>query len=182
MNYRQELKKIKAFVFDVDGVFSKFMVLDAQGNLLRTMNPKDGLAVRIAIEEGYKVAIITGAKEESLIKRFEKLGVEDIYTGTREVKLATFEKFLAKYNLDREQVLYMGDDLTDYYVMKYAGFSACPSDAVNEIKQIATYISDKPAGEGCVREIIEQVMRVQNKWDNYLKRLWNKYEQSKQEK
>ncbi len=181
MNYRQELKKIKAFAFDVDGVFSKFMLVDAEGRLLRTMNPKDGLAVRIAIEEGYKVAIITGGQEENLRKRFERLGVEDVYLGTRNSKLYYFELFLEKYRLQAEQVLYMGDDLTDYFVMKAAGFAACPADAVSEIKAIAHYISDKPAAEGCVREIIEQVLRVQDKWENYLQRLWENYEKIKSE-
>ncbi len=179
MNYRQELKKIRAFVFDVDGVFSKYMLVDPEGRLLRTMNPKDGLAVRLAIDEGYKVGIITGAKEDNLIKRFEALGVTDIYLQTREVKLIYFERFLEKNNLSADQVLYMGDDLTDYYVLKAAGFAACPADAVSEVKAIAHYISDKPAAEGCVREIIEQVLRVQDKWENFLKRLWLNYEKQK---
>ncbi len=171
MNYRQKLKNIKALVFDIDGVFSKYMLLDAEGNLLRTMNPKDGLAVRIAVEEGFKVGIISGSQEKNLRKRFLGLGVHDIYLNTRMTKLQHFQRFIAKYNLDPDQVLYMGDDLTDYYVMQAAGFAACPADAVSEIKAIAHYISERPAAEGCVREIIEQVLRVQGKWENFLKRL-----------
>ncbi len=171
MNYRQKLKHIKALVFDIDGVFSKFMLVDPEGRLLRTMNPKDGLAVRIAVEEGFIVGIISGGREENLRKRFEYLGVHDIFLDKRTSKLEHFNYFLQKHNLKAEEVLYMGDDLTDYYVMKAAGFGACPADAVPEIKSIAHYISEHPAAEGCVREIIEQVLRVQGKWENFLKRL-----------
>ncbi len=171
MNYRQKLKNIKALVFDIDGVFSKYMLLDPDGRLLRTMNPKDGLAVRIAVEEGLKVGIITGSQEKSLIKRFAGLGVHDIYLNTRMSKLQHFQQFIEKYSLQPDEVLYMGDDLTDYYVMQAAGFAACPADAASEIKAIAHYISERPAAEGCVRDIIEQVLRVQGKWDNFLKRL-----------
>jgi len=181
MNYRQELKKIRAFAFDVDGVFSEFMLVDDNGHLLRTMNPKDGLALAIALEQGYKIAIITGGREQGLRKRFERLGIEDIYMNTRNSKLFYFEKFVEKHALEPSQVLYMGDDLTDYYVMKAAGFAACPADAASEIKALAHYISDKPAGRGCVREIIEQVLRVQDKWENYLKYLWENYEKLKSE-
>ncbi len=179
MNYRQELKKIHAFAFDVDGVFSKYMLVEEHGKLLRLMNPKDGLAVKIALEEGYKVAIITGGKDESVRERFARLGVEDIYMGTRQTKLYFFERFLEKYSLDASNVLYMGDDLPDYFVMKAAGFSACPIDAAPEIKQVADYICDRPAGEGCVREVVEQVLKVQNKWENFFNRLIEEYEKMK---
>ncbi len=176
MNYRQELKKIRAFAFDVDGVFSRYMLVDDGGRLLRFMNPKDGLAVKIALEEGYKIAIITGGKDESVYQRFANLGVEDIYMGTRQKKLYYFERFLEKYSLSHENVLYMGDDLPDYFVMKAAGFAACPFDAAPEIKQVADYICDRPAGEGCVREVIEQVLKVQNKWENFFHRLMEQHE------
>ena len=179
MNYRQELKKIRAFAFDVDGVFSRYMLASEGGQLLRFMNPKDGLALKIALDEGFKVAIITGGVDDSVRERFSRLGVEDIYMGTRQKKLFYFEEFLKKYSLLTEQVLYMGDDLPDYFVMKKAGFSACPLDAVSEIKQIADYICDRPAGEGCVREVVEQVLKVQDRWDNFLVRLQKEYEKLK---
>ncbi len=179
MNYRLELKKIRAFAFDVDGVFSRYMLVGDDGKLLRFMNPKDGLAVKIALEEGYRVAIITGGVDESVRIRFTNLGVEDIYMGTRQKKLYYFEQFMQKYSLLPEQVLYMGDDLPDYYVMQAAGFSACPIDAAPEIKQVADYICDRPSGEGCVREVIEQVLKVQNKWENFFNRLQEQYEKMK---
>ncbi len=179
MNYRQELRKIRAFAFDVDGVFSPFMLVGDGGKLFRVMDPKDGLAVKIALEEGYKVAIITGGVDESVRMRFANLGVQDIYMGARQNKLYFFEKFVEKYSLSSEQVLYLGDDLPDYYVMKAAGFSACPMDGAPEIKQVADYICDKPGGRGCVREVIEQVLKVQNKWENFFKRLLEQYQNMK---
>ncbi len=179
MNYRQQLKQIKALVFDVDGVFSKFMLLDPDGRLLRTMNPKDGLAIKIAVQQGFKIAIISGAKEPSIRKRFQMLNVQDIYLGKTEEKLLAFEEFLSKYKFSTEQVLYMGDDITDYFVMQKAGFGACPADAAPEIKGIADYISQLPAAEGCVRDIVEQVLRVQNKWEKFLDHLQQVYQSKK---
>lgn len=163
-NYKEDLTKIKAFVFDVDGVLaSSKVVLHPSGDLMRTMNIKDGYAVFYAIRKEYIFCIISGGTSESVRNRFLKLGITDIYLGSHN-KVRDFRDFLSKYDLEPENVLYMGDDLPDYEVMQMVGVPACPSDAVEEIKAISSYISDKAGGEGCVRDIIEQVLRLQGKW------------------
>jgi len=163
-NFKEELGKIKAFIFDVDGVLSDAKIyLHPEGNLMRSMNIKDGYAIQYAIRKGYIIAIITGGNSESVKMRFENLGVKDIYLRSRN-KLDEFHDLLTTYSLKAENVLYMGDDLPDYKVMKVAGLPTCPSDAVEEIKSISKYISDKKGGEGCVRDVIEQVLRLQGKW------------------
>lgn len=163
-NFKEDLTKVKAFVFDVDGVFSTSkVILHPSGDLMRTMNIKDGYAVYYAIRKNYIFCIISGGTSESVRTRFQNLGISDIYLGSHNKK-KDFKDFLGKYNLDPEDVLYMGDDLPDYEVMKLAGVPTCPSDAVEEIKAISSYISDRSGGEGCVRDVIEQVLRLQGKW------------------
>ncbi|MCB8995173.1 MAG: HAD hydrolase family protein [Bacteroidales bacterium] len=163
-NFKEDLAKVKAFVFDVDGVFATSKVLlHPSGDLMRTMNIKDGYAVHYSLRKNYIICIISGGTSESVRTRFQKLGVTDIYLGSHN-KMDDFRDFLFKYDLKAEDVLYMGDDLPDYEVMQIAGVPTCPSDAVEEIKSISSYISDKPGGEGCVRDIIEQVLRLHGKW------------------
>ena len=164
MNYRKDLKKIKALLFDVDGVFSREFFAVESGEFHRIMNAKDGLALKYAGFKGFLTGIITGGTAESVRQRFESLGVTDVYLGAYN-KEEALDDFCAKYELDYDEVLYMGDDLPDYFVMKKVGFSACPQDAAKELLEIADYISEHKGGEGCVRDIIEQVMRVQNVWD-----------------
>lgn len=164
INYKENLRKIKAFVFDVDGVLShQTMSLYPGGEVMRTINIRDGYAIQLAVKKGYLIAIITGGNTNAIRKRFEGLGVKDIYLKSHD-KTRDFEDFISKYQLEPSSVLYMGDDLPDYKVMKEVGFPACPADAVVEIKQIAKYISHHNGGEGCVRDIIEQVLRLHNKW------------------
>lgn len=163
-NFKEELGKVKAFVFDVDGVLSNAKIfLHPEHHLMRTMNIKDGYAIQYAIRKGYKIGIITGGNSEAVETRFRNLGITDIYLRSRNKK-QNLSDFLSKYDLKPENILYMGDDLPDYQVMKEVGFPTCPSDAVEEIKSISVYISDKPGGEGCVRDVIEQVLRLQGKW------------------
>lgn len=163
-NFKENLRKVKAFVFDVDGVFSgSKILLNSSGELLRTMNIKDGFACFYLIRKGYPVAIITGGDSESVRIRFEKLGIKDIYMKSSN-KIVDFEDFISKYKLDPADILYMGDDLPDYPVMKKVGLPACPADAVDEIKAVSKYISDKNGGEGCVRDVIEQVLRLNGTW------------------
>ncbi|NPA44841.1 MAG: HAD hydrolase family protein [Chlorobi bacterium] len=162
-NFKERLKDIKAFVFDVDGVFSQDMVLHTDGELTRHMNVKDGFAVKYAVDNGFIVCIITGGKSESVRTRFQGLGVTDIYLGSHD-KIDDFEDFYMKYNIKPEQILYMGDDIPDYEPMKASGLATCPADAVEEIQNIAHYISDKEGGKGCIRDVIEQVMRAQQVW------------------
>jgi 3-deoxy-D-manno-octulosonate 8-phosphate phosphatase (KDO 8-P phosphatase) len=163
-NFKEELSKVKGFIFDVDGVLSSSRIILHPGHeLMRSMNIKDGYAIQYAVRKGYPIAIITGGNSDAVAQRFRNLGVRDIYLGSRN-KIDDLNDFLAKKGLEKETILYMGDDLPDYKVMQEVGFPTCPSDAVEEIKAISAYISDKPGGEGCVRDVIEQVLRLQGKW------------------
>ena len=162
INY--DLSKIKAFAFDVDGVLScETITMHPDGEPMRTVNIKDGYALQWAVKMGYKVAIITGAKTQSVYVRYGGLGITDIYAGAA-VKTESFSDFLSRYNLAASQVLYMGDDIPDFEVMRLCGLPCCPADAAPEIKEISLYISPLRGGYGCVRDVIEQVMRVQERW------------------
>ena len=164
INFKESLTKIKAFIFDIDGVLSLQTInLNDSGAPNRTVNLRDGYALRYAIKKGYHVGIISGGDAMDYKKRLEFLGVEDVHLKCEE-KLDYLEKFLKKYNLDSSEVLFMGDDIPDLPVLKAVGVPVCPSDADSEIKKVAAYISDKKGGEGCVRDVIEQVLRLHNKW------------------
>ncbi len=163
-NFKEELRKVKAFAFDVDGVLSHtVMPLHPSGEPMRTVNIKDGYALQLAVRKGYPVGIITGGQTDAVRKRFENLGITDIYMGAS-YKKESFLKFLEKNDLNPAHVLYMGDDLPDFEIMQMVGFPTAPADAVTEIKQEARYISWLDGGMGCVRDVIEQVLRLHNKW------------------
>ena len=160
------LKNIKAFLFDVDGVFTDGGLLaDLQGEFYRTFNSKDGFAVRMAVMHGYHVGVITGGRSESIRKRFLACGFqyEDIYLNARN-KMVDFEDFCSKHGLKPEEVMYLGDDIPDIPVMVACGCGAAPSDSVDEVLQIADYVCTREGGKGCVRECLEMVMKVQNEW------------------
>lgn len=162
VNY--DLKKIKAIIFDVDGVLSaETITLHPNGEPMRTVNIKDGYAIQLAMKLGLRIVILTGGTTESVRMRYERLGVEDIYMGCA-VKLKTYDEFLARYGLTDEEVMYMGDDVPDYEIMQRVGCPVCPADACPEIKAVSLYISDKQGGYGCGRDVIEQVLRAQGKW------------------
>ena len=162
--FKEELRKIKAFVFDVDGVLAESQViLDPSGDMMRTMNTKDGYAMYKAVKEGFPIAIISGAKSPSIRARFATLGINDVFLDSRN-KLVDLEKFLSKTGLDSSFVLYMGDDIPDIGPMRKIGLPTCPNDAVEEVQSISKYISNLAGGKGCVRDIIEQVLRSQGKW------------------
>ena len=163
-NFKEDLVKVKAFVFDIDGVLSTQTIpLNIFGVPNRTVNLRDGYAIQLAVRKGYHVCVISGSGSKEYLKRLKMLGVKDIYLNSRS-KLEHFNAFLKRYNLNKGDVLYMGDDIPDYEVMKEAGLPVCPSDADSEIRQVASYVSDKKGGEGCVRDVIEQVLRLHNKW------------------
>ncbi|HEX3008107.1 MAG TPA: HAD hydrolase family protein [Bacteroidales bacterium] len=162
-HFKDKLKTVKAFAFDVDGVFSENVILDPSGELLRTMNIKDGYAVQLAVKRGYPVAIITGGNSQAIKMRFENLGVKDVYLKSQ-YKTDDFNEFLLRHELSAEQVLYMGDDIPDIEVLKMVGISTCPADAVEEVKAVCMYISPREAGKGCVRDVIEQVLKVNQVW------------------
>lgn len=162
INY--DLNKIKAVIFDVDGVLSRqTIVLSSEGEPLRTVNIKDGYAIQLAQKKGVRVAILTGGNTPAVRKRYEGLGVEDIYMGCA-VKIHTYEEFLNKYALTDEEVIYVGDDIPDYEVMRRCGCPCCPADACPDVKDISTYISRCTGGDGVGRDILEQVLRTQGKW------------------
>lgn len=166
LNFKEELKNVKAFAFDVDGVFSSAsVILHPSGEMLRTSNIKDGYAIFHAIKMGFPIAIITGGDSEIVKERFSKLGVKHVYLRSQD-KMVDFRDFLEKENLKAEEILYMGDDIPDYPVLSSVGIPTCPEDAAVEVKSVSKYISHRKGGEGCVRDVVEQVMRSQNKWMN----------------
>jgi len=163
--YKKKLTQIKAFVLDVDGVLTNGgLILYPDGKFLRQMNAKDGYAIKLAIQHGYKIAIITGGREENIKIRLKNLGVHEVFLGANN-KLPILEDFINNYKLSSEQILYMGDDIPDLEALQYVGFSCCPNDASYDVKKICNYISYKKGGEGCVRDIIEQTLKVNNQWD-----------------
>ena len=161
------MNSITTFIFDVDGVLTDGTVHVSQtGEMLREMNIRDGFAMKAAIESGYHVCIISGGSNEGVRIRLRNLGITDIHLGSPD-KVETFKEYIDIYNIKPEQVLYMGDDIPDYHVMQLVGLPACPQDAAPEIKEISNYISHKNGGKGAVRDVIEQVMKVQEKWNIY---------------
>lgn len=167
ISYKELLNNITTFIFDVDGVLTDSTVhITQSGEMLRTMNIRDGFAMKAAIESGYNVCIISGGNNEGVRIRLKNLGITDIHLAAPN-KADTFKEYIELYNINPEHVLYMGDDIPDFHVMKLVGLPTCPQDATQEIKAISKYISHKNGGEGAVREIIEQVMKVQGKWHMY---------------
>jgi len=164
MSYKTKLKDIKAFVFDVDGVFTDGSVyLMPGGNMSRVMNVLDGYAVVKALKNGYLIGVITGGNDEMVRHRLNYLGIEDYYAKSHD-KMIDFENFKSKYKLKNKEILTMGDDLPDIHMMKNSSISTCPENAVPEVKGISDYISPSKGGSGAVRDVIEQVMKVQGKW------------------
>lgn len=162
--YKEKLNDITTLIFDIDGVFTNGDITIGAGNeVLRSLNAKDGYAVQLAAKMGFNVFIITGGTSESLEKTMIGLGVKEIHTASQN-KLAVYEKLKLKYNLEDKEILYMGDDIPDYEVMQRVGCATCPQDAVSEIKSISDYQSPFGGGKLAVRDIIEQVLRVQEKW------------------
>lgn len=165
-NYKALLTNINTFIFDYDGVMTDgVIVINNDGEPLRTANVKDGYALQLVKKMGYNIAVISGGFSPSMEKRFESLGITDVFLGVAN-KLEVLEDYLASNNIDAENVVYMGDDIPDYKPMLACGVAVCPADAAEEIKRISVYISHFNGGHGCVRDIIEQVLKVQGKWMN----------------
>ena len=162
-----KLQKIKSFVFDVDGVLTDGGILATpEGDLLRVFDSKDSFALRMAYMKGYHVGIITGGVSESIKLRFRTCGVpmDNIYLGSR-AKIEDLEDFCSRHNLTADQVMYFGDDIPDIPVLKACGCGVCPSDAVQEAKEAADFISDRPGGRLCVRNTLKLVMKQHGKWE-----------------
>lgn len=167
-NYKEYLNHVDTFIFDVDGVLTDGSIqVSTNGELLRTMNIKDGYALKTAQKAGYTVCIISGGTNEGVRKRLRDLGITNIFLGIHD-KVEKLDEFFDIYEINPENVLYMGDDIPDLYPMRLVGMPCCPQDAAAEIKEISRYVSHKKGGEGCVRDVIEQVLKVQGKWlQNY---------------
>ncbi|MGV8994415.1 MAG: KdsC family phosphatase [Flavobacterium sp.] len=166
-NYKILMNDITTFIFDVDGVLTDSSVhITTTGEMLRTMNIRDGYAMKAAIESGYNVCIISGGSNEGVRVRLRNLGITDIHLAASD-KVETFKEYIDLYNIQASQVLYMGDDIPDYHVMQLVGLPTCPQDSVAEIKNISKYVSHKDGGKGAVRDVIEQVMKTQGKWLKY---------------
>lgn len=164
MNQLEKFRDIHTFIFDVDGVLtnSQVIVLE-EGKLLRKMSIRDGYAIKRAVQEGFRVAVITGGRSEGVKLRLQDLGVTDIYLGAVD-KFEAYQEFKELYDLETDGILYMGDDIPDYQIMRKVGLPCCPSNAAPEIKEVSLYISPYHGGEGCARDVIEKVLRLHGKW------------------
>lgn len=155
---------VKHFMFDVDGVLTDNLVfLSEEGHQIRQMNIRDGYAIKQALAKGYTVTIITGGNSDGVRKRLSKLGVSNIHSGIED-KITLFNEIIEKYDWMIEEVLYLGDDIPDLEVMRAAGVACCPEDAVQQVQDISDYISPLKGGKGCVRDIIEKVLKLNNDW------------------
>lgn len=157
-------KTISSFVFDVDGVLTDgTLLISENGLMLRKMHVKDGYALQLAVKKGYPVIIISGGNSPEVKARMAKLGISNVYMNV-ENKVEKLKELIAQFNLQKETILYMGDDIPDLEVMLFCGLACCPSDAVAEIKNISKYISPLKGGEGCVRDVIEKTLKLKGTW------------------
>ena len=165
MNYKEKLNKIETFIFDIDGVFTDGkIIVDSQGKESRSFNTKDGIAVKLANDLGYNIVIITGANNEGIKARMNRLGIKNVYLNSSD-KVKDLLNYSKTNNINLGKTVYMGDDLPDTFPMNLVYLKTCPHDAAPEVREISDYISNKKGGEGCVRDIIEQTLKVQGNWD-----------------
>lgn len=173
-NFKEKLSHTKGFVFDCDGVFTNGDVtMFPGGEAIRTFNVKDGYGVALAVKRGYPICIISGGIGDTMKSRFEALGIKDIYLGCGD-KTTALKEFAQKYNLSFEEILFMGDDIPDIEAMTMTGIPTAPKDAAPEVKYVACYVSSLKGGKGCVRDVIEQVLKAQNKWSNSAKDIFSR--------
>lgn len=162
--FLQRIADVTTFIFDVDGVLTDGSIIaSSDGEYLRTFNIKDGYALQLAVKRGFLVCIISGGRGDAMLKRFKALGIQEIFLGVSD-KVGVYNELLIKYNIEPHEILYMGDDIPDLNVMKMVGLPTCPADAAHDIKAISTYISPYEGGKTAVRDVIEKVLHVQNKW------------------
>jgi 3-deoxy-D-manno-octulosonate 8-phosphate phosphatase (KDO 8-P phosphatase) len=164
-SYKELLHDINTFILDVDGVLTDGrLIISESGELLRTMNARDGYAMKTALNNGYNICIITGGTNEGVKKRLVGLGITDVYLNASD-KMIQIREYVAKHNLKPENIVFMGDDMPDVAAIQFAGIGCCPQDAIPEAKAVSQYISHRNGGDACVRDIIEQVMKVHGKWN-----------------
>ena len=172
MNYKEIFKNITTVVLDVDGVLTNGDIILMPGmQPVRKMNAKDGYAMQLAVRNGIRMAIITGGRSPEVKERLQGLGITDIYLGASS-KMESYEDLKMCYDLKDEEILYMGDDLPDYDIMKIVALAAAPQDAAPEIKSVADYVSPIDGGKGCVRDVLEQLLKIQDKWARSEDRTW----------
>ncbi len=163
-SYKEKLKNIDTFIFDIDGVFTDGSIAITQTDFVRTFNAKDGYAIQLASKSGFQIFIITGGRSEIVKEAMLRLGCNDVILKARN-KVESFQQLKEKHQLDENKCLYLGDDMPDISLLKIVHISACPQDAAADVKLICDYQSPYKGGSGCVRDVIEQALRVQNKWD-----------------
>lgn len=172
MNYKEIFKNITTVVLDVDGVLTNGDIILMPGmQPVRKMNAKDGYAMQLAVRNGIRMAIITGGRSPEVKERLQGLGITDIYLGASS-KMESYEDLKMCYDLTDDEILYMGDDLPDYDIMKTVALAAAPQDAAPEIKSVADYVSPVDGGKGCVRDVLEQLLKIQGKWARSEDRTW----------
>jgi 3-deoxy-D-manno-octulosonate 8-phosphate phosphatase (KDO 8-P phosphatase) len=163
-NYKSLLHKVRGLVFDYDGVLTDGKVfLLPDGNMMRQANVRDGFVLKHAFSEGFPIAIITGGTSDAVRLRFEFLGIKDVFIGVKD-KEEVLANWMNEHGLSYSEVLYMGDDIPDLSVMQKVILPCCPADASEEVKRISAFISSRKGGEGCVREVVEQVLKIHGKW------------------
>jgi 3-deoxy-D-manno-octulosonate 8-phosphate phosphatase (KDO 8-P phosphatase) len=164
MQILSRFKLIKTFAFDMDGVLTDGnIIVDENNNWLRKMNIRDGYALQLAARSGFNIIVISGSESSSVHDRLNRLGIHEVYMNVKN-KEDFLKSYMKERNLSPDELLFMGDDIPDYYCMKMAGIAACPADAAFEIKSIASYISPFAGGSGCVRDVIEKVLKLNDKW------------------
>lgn len=167
-----KFEQIEAIFLDVDGVLTDGSILvTEEGHQLRTMNIKDGYALQWAVKQGIRICIISGGRSEGVVRRLNGLGITDVFTGISD-KRSCFDQYLIEHRIDVSRTLYMGDDIPDLPVMKLCGLKTCPQDAASEIKEMADYISPFNGGKGCVRDVVEKVLKIQGKWEHENAHFW----------
>ncbi|MFT3705801.1 MAG: HAD hydrolase-like protein [Agriterribacter sp.] len=165
MNVLERFKKITTFIFDVDGVMTDGSIGIVPGlEYMRTMNTKDGYVLQLAVKKGYNIAVITGGLSSPVVERMNSLGIKDVFQAVKN-KIEVYESYIKDKQITADEILYMGDDIPDYWIMKVVGLACCPADAVQEIRSIAHYISPINGGKGCVREVVEKVLKLNGDWE-----------------
>jgi len=163
-NFKEDIARVEAMIFDVDGVMTDGRIIPtAEGDFIRCYNCKDGYALAYAIRHGYRVCVITGGYGKILERRLRMLGMQDFYIDCMD-KISTLREYMKKYNLNPENVLYMGDDIPDLECMREAGMPVCPADSAAEVIECSRYVSEFEGGRGAVRDIVEQVLRARGDW------------------
>ena len=165
MNLLDRFRQVKVFVLDVDGVLTdgSLYVFDS-GEQVRRMNIKDGYVLQLAVKKGYRVIVISGSHSEAVISRLKKLGIEDVHMKVKDKKQKLTE-LLRNSGVEMSEVLFMGDDIPDHTLMTAVGVACAPADAAPEIRAAAHYISSFKGGRGCVRDVIEKVLKINDQWE-----------------